>query len=54
MQNLKGRKKSFQETSLTMVRYSELSTRNLIKQIEKWVLRDLGMILKELMISKIA
>lgn len=37
-----------------MVRYSELSTRNLIKQIEKWVLRDLGMILKELMISKIA
>lgn len=37
-----------------MVRYSELSTRNLIKQIEEWVLRDLGMILKELMISKIA
>lgn len=37
-----------------MVRYSELSTRNLIKQIKKWVLRDLGMILKELMVSKIA
>lgn len=37
-----------------MVRYSELSTRNLIEQIKKWVLRDLGMILKELMISKIA